>query len=155
MDNTLDIHNEQLNRIDSGLDKMDDDLNQVNDDLNYLNKSSFLKSLFCCFGFRKKKKCSPFNYLISKLKRNKTANNIPYIVINEDKDEQQIEENSPKIIEIELSKDTKVFNAAKSNTSNSLIYLIDSVNTTPLDLSLNKTNSDYLSLRWYFGDGYY
>ena len=42
MNNTLDVHNDQLNRIDSGLDKMNDDLNQVNNDLNYLNKSSKL-----------------------------------------------------------------------------------------------------------------
>ena len=91
MNNTLDVHNDQLNRIDSGLDKMNDDLSQVNNDLKYLNKSSkFFKSLFCCFGFRNKK-CSPFKYLISKLRPNRMAKNIPYIVINEEKDEQQTE----------------------------------------------------------------
>jgi uncharacterized phage infection (PIP) family protein YhgE len=81
MNNTLDIHNEQLNGIDSGLNKMDDDLNQVKNNLNYLNLS-LIKSLFCCFGIRRKK-CSPFKYLITKLRRKKT-NNVPYIVINED-----------------------------------------------------------------------
>ena len=47
---------------------------------------------------------------------------------------------SPTILEIELSRDTKVIKAVRYNTNNTLVYSINSVNTTPLDLSLNNTN---------------
>jgi hypothetical protein len=134
MNNTLNIHNEQLNRIDNGLNKMDDDLNQVKNNLNYLKKSLF-KSLFCCFGISKKK-CSPFKYFMSKIRRKRT-NNVPYIVVNDDPENEMEKNNhlkqssSNKSI-ISLKKKESFTNPIENNNEKSL-----KVQTNPSNVKID------------------
>lgn len=56
---------------------------------------------------------------------------------------------SPSIIEIELSRDTKVIKAAKYNTTPSQLFFIDSVNTTPFQNDPTIINSLPISTEIY------